>query len=76
MLAVEVCLLRPTQLVIFDTAGNDPLGVRRVLERFNSRPAEVSLIYLKTTRGTDESCLPGGICLSFAPRPLQATIVE
>jgi hypothetical protein len=76
LLALEAGLLHPPGLLIFDTAGNDPLGVHRVFERLGSRPPSLALVYLKTVGGVDEPCLPGGACLAVACRSLQTTAVE
>jgi hypothetical protein len=76
LLALEACLLHPPDLLIFDTAGNDPLGVQRVFERLVSRPPSLALAYMKTAWGVDEPCLPGAACLAVACRSLQTTAVE
>ena len=76
MLALEACLLRPPDLLVFDTSGNDSLTAHRVFGRLSTRPPALSLIYLKTRHETDDPCLPGSTCLDLVPASLQTTIVE
>jgi hypothetical protein len=76
ILALEACLLHPPDLLVFDTAGNDPLGASRVLERVAARPPSLSVIYLKTRQGADDPCLPGADCVCIGRRPLQPSAAE
>jgi hypothetical protein len=76
MLALEACLLRPPDLLVFDTAGNDPLGGRRIFDRLASRPPELSLLYLKTTCEMDDPCLPDARCLILERPSLPSGAVE
>ena len=76
LLALETCLLHPPDLLIFDTAGNDPLGIQRVFERLVSRPPLLAVVYLKLEIKQDEFCLPGAACLSVVCRSLQTAAVE
>jgi hypothetical protein len=69
MLALEACLLRPPDLLAFDTAGQNVDGIRRVFDRLTSRPAGLALVYLKTYHGGDHPCLPGAACLDLALTP-------
>ena len=69
LLTLEVNLLNPPDLLLFDTSGNDSLTESRVFERLSSRSQALSLIYLKTHRGTDSLCLPGSSCLEIAHTP-------
>lgn len=76
MLALEACLLRPPDLLVCDTAGNDPLGRNRILERLRQRPPRMSLIYCKTRHQPDEPCLPGSECIVIGCRPMQTSVRE
>ena len=71
LLALEGWLARPTNALVFDTAGNDPRGEQRVMERVAARPECLTLIYLKTSAST--MCLPGSACIRLARRTLQPT---
>lgn len=66
LLTLEVNLLNPPDLLLFDTSGNDSLTESRVFERLYSRSQALSLIYLKTHQGTDSLCLPSSSCLEIA----------
>jgi hypothetical protein len=74
LLAFEAWFARPTNALVFDTAGNDPRGEQRVMERVASRPECLTLIYLKTSAST--LCLPGGTCIGLTRRTLQPTNAE
>jgi hypothetical protein len=76
MLALEASLLRAPDLLVFDTAGNDPLGTQRIFERLAGRPADLALLYLKTQPEADEPCLPNSTCLALERCPAQPAIVE
>jgi hypothetical protein len=76
LLALEACLLRPPELLVFDTCGNDSLTAHRIFERLASRPPELSLIYLKTRHEMDDPCLPGASCLELVRSPLLETSLE
>jgi hypothetical protein len=76
LLALEACLLHPPDLLIFDTAGNDPLGIQRAFERLATRPPSLAVVYLKLHINQDEFCLPGAACLALACRSWQTTAVE
>lgn len=76
MLALEACLLRPPDLLVFDTCGNDSLTAHRIFERLASRPPQLALLYLKTKFERDDPCLPGSTCLELVRGPLQTTVVE
>ncbi len=82
MLALEACLLRPPDLLVFDTAGHDPLGISRILERVSARPPQMSVLYLKMPalwgngQEADLPCLPGADCVCIGPRPLQPSAAE
>lgn len=76
MLALEACLLRPPDLLVFDTCGNDLLGAHHIFERLASRPPQLALVYLKTRHERDDPCLPGSTCLEFVRAPSQATVAE
>jgi hypothetical protein len=76
MLALETCLLRPPDLLVFETVGHDLLTTRRIFERLSSRPPDLALIYLKTRHEMDDPCLPGGTCFDVVRAPSQAIIAE
>lgn len=69
LLALGACLLRPPDLLVFDTVGNDPQTIQHLLERLASRPPSLALVYLKTRRGAEDPCLPGAVCLEMARAP-------
>lgn len=76
MLDLEAYLLRPPDLLVFDTTGNDLLTTQYVFERLSSRSPSLALIYLKTRQRTDDPCLPDSIYLELVRATLQATTVE
>lgn len=76
IIALEACLLRPPNLLVFDTSGNDSLTARHLFERLSFRPPNLALLYLKTRLGTEDSCLPGSTCLEIIRTPSQATLAE
>jgi hypothetical protein len=69
LLALEATLLRPPDLLVFDTVGNDPQAIQHVLDRLASRPPSLALLYLKTRRGADDPCLPSASCLECVRAP-------
>jgi hypothetical protein len=75
-LALEVCLHHPPDLLVLDTAGQDPSGVHQVLERLETRPDSLAVIYLKTCLAPNSPCLPGAICHVISAVSSQATAVE
>jgi hypothetical protein len=75
-LALEACLLRPPDLLVFDTCGNDPFTIPHIFERLASRQPQFALLYLKTRFGKEDPCLPGAVCLEMARPPSPATIAE
>jgi|SRR5579884_2816207 len=76
LLALEACLLRPADLLVFDTGGNDPRGVSSILQRLAARPPGLSLLYVKARLSADEPCLSGAECVSLGCRPLQPSAAE
>jgi hypothetical protein len=76
LLAVEAILCRPLDVLIFDTAGNDPFGSRHLVDRLTSRPENLSLIYLKTVNHPDVPCLSGSTCLEIRAQPIETAFVE
>jgi hypothetical protein len=76
LLALEVSLLHPPDVLVFDTAGNDPAGVHRVWNRLADRPPDLALVYLKTVLKSSEPCLPGGRCFVVSAPRLQNAVVE
>jgi hypothetical protein len=76
MLALEACSLRPHDVLLLDTAGNDPRGKARIIDRLANLPPGVSLIYLKTRQEPDEPCLPRSECIAIAHIPLQTSVAE
>jgi hypothetical protein len=76
MLVLEACLLRPPDLLVFDTCGNDWLTAHRIFARLASRTPSFALLYLKTPQRPDGPCLPGAVCLEMVRAPAPATIVE
>lgn len=65
-LVLEACLLRPPDLLVFDTCGNDYLTTHRIFERLASRTPQYALLYLKTRFYKEDPCLPGAVCLEMA----------
>jgi hypothetical protein len=76
MLALEVCLLRPPDVLVFDAAGNDLMAINSIFNRLVSRPSGLAIVYLKTNLDEDSPCLPGASCLMLTAGPLQTTAVE
>lgn len=76
MLALEVCLLGPLDLLVFDTCGNDWLTTHRCFERLVSRPPQLALLYLKTRFEKEDACLPDSVCLEIVRAASSATIAE
>jgi hypothetical protein len=76
MLDLEACLLRPPDLLVFDTCGNDWLTAHRIFERLASHTPSFALLYLKTPQRPDGPCLPGAVCLEMVCVPTHATIAE
>ena len=63
MLALEACLLRPPDLLVFDTCGNDTETAYHIFERLASRSPQFALLYLKTRFYSDDPCLPVAACV-------------
>lgn len=76
MLALEACLLRPPDLLVFDMCGNGPEIASPIFERLASRTPPFALLYLKTRFYSYDLCLPGAVCLEMARTPAHATIAE
>jgi hypothetical protein len=76
LLALEAFLLRPSDVLIFDTAGQDPLGGRRVFDRLEAEPGPCARVYLKTGSGPLSPCYPATACLDVAAQPPKLTRVE
>jgi hypothetical protein len=76
MLDLEACLLRPPDLLVFDTCGNDYLGIQRIFERLASRTPQLALVYLKTRFEKEDPCLPGAVCIEMTRAPTHAAIAE
>jgi hypothetical protein len=76
MLALEACLLRPPDLLVFDTCGNDLLTALHLFERLTSRPPQLAMVYLKTRFESDDPCLPDAACVELVPSPSQTVLVE
>lgn len=75
MLDLEACLLRPPDLLVFDTCGNDWLTAHHIFERLASRTPSFALLYLKTTQRPDGPCLPGAVCLEMTRAASPTTLV-
>ncbi|HTU23262.1 MAG TPA: hypothetical protein VMG10_34830 [Gemmataceae bacterium] len=76
LIALEACLLRPPDLLVFDTCGNDWLTIPHIFERLVSHTPQFALLYLKTRFGKEDPCLPGATCIEFIHAPAHATIAE
>jgi hypothetical protein len=76
MLDLEACLLRPPDLLVFDTCGNDAETAHRIFERLASRTPLFALLYLKTRFYNYDPCLPGATCLEMVRASAPATIAE
>ncbi len=75
-LDLEATLLRPPDLLVFDTCGNDTETACHVFERLASRMPRFALLYLKTRFESDDPCLPGAVCLEMVRASAPATIAE
>lgn len=75
-LALEACLLRPPDLLIFDSCGNDAETASHIFKRLASRTPQFALLYLKTRFESDDPCLPGAVCFEMVRSPAHATIAE
>lgn len=76
LLALETCFLRPPDLLVFDTCGNDWLTIHHIFERLASRTPQFALLYLKTRFEKEDPCLPSAVCLEMARAPAHASIAE
>ncbi len=76
LLALEACLLRPPDLFLFDTCGNDWETIYRIFDRLASRTPQFALLYLKTRLEPEDPCLPGAACLEVVRADALATIAE
>lgn len=76
LLALEACLLRPPDVLVFDTCGNDWDTAYRIFDRLASRTPQFALLYLKTRFEPEDPCLPGAVCLEVLPARAPATIAE
>lgn len=76
MLALEACLIRPPDLLVFDTCGNDWETAYRTFDRLASRQPHFALVYLKTRFEREDPCLPGAVCLDVVRAGTLATIAE
>lgn len=76
LLTLEAILLRPPDLLAFDTCGNDYLTIHHIFERLASRTPQFALLYLKTRFHKEDPCLTGAVCLEMARTPAPATIAE
>ncbi len=74
LLALEACLLRPPDLLVFDTCGNDWETIYHIFDRLVSRQPQFALLYLKTRLEREDLCLPGAVCLEVARADALATI--
>jgi hypothetical protein len=75
-LTMDACLLRPPDVLVFDTAGNSPGCIQMIFERLAARPAGLALVYLKTATIPPSECLPGARCLALTTPALQTANVE
>lgn len=76
LLALEAALLRPSDLIVFDTMGNDLETIYHIFNRLASRQSQFALVYLKTRLEPEDPCLPGAVCLEVARADALATIAE
>lgn len=74
IIALEARLLRPPDLLIFDTCGNATETVYEVFERLASRAPQFALLYLKTRFYSDDPCLPGAACVELVRAPSPTTL--
>jgi hypothetical protein len=74
--ALEAYLLRPSDVLVFDTAGQDPLGRQRVFERLGAEARPFARVYLKTGPGPIWPCYPARACLEVAAQPPELARVE
>lgn len=76
LLALEAWLVKPRDLLVFDTGGNDPCGTRQVFDRLANRPTALALLYLKTTSNCEKLCLPDATCVALLTGKLQTVAGE
>jgi hypothetical protein len=76
LLALEACLLRPPDLLVFDTCGNDWETIYHIFDRLASRQPQFALLYLKTRLEREDPCLSGATCLEFVRAQSHAAIAE
>lgn len=76
MLALEACLLRPPDLLVFDMAGCALPTKEAVFDRLATRPSQLAVAYLKTNPDADSPCLPGATCYVIAAQSSQPATVE
>jgi hypothetical protein len=76
LIALEACLLRPPDLLVFDTCGNGPETISYVFDRLASRTPQFALLYLKTRLEKEDACLPGAVCHEVVRTGALATIAE
>jgi hypothetical protein len=74
LLTLEACLLRPPDLLVFDTCGNDWETIYHIFNRLASRTPQFALLYLKTRLEREDLCLPGAACLELVRAPSPATL--
>lgn len=74
IIALEACLLRPPDLLVFDTCGNDCFTIPHIFERLASRQPRFALLYMKTRFEKEDPCLPGAVCLEVLRAGALATI--
>jgi len=72
MLALEATLLNSPDVLVFDTAGQDSVGIQRMFERMKSRPQGLALIYLKTYLEPISPCFPAKSCLEMSRQTVSA----
>ncbi|HEX5273403.1 MAG TPA: hypothetical protein VFW33_23060 [Gemmataceae bacterium] len=73
-LALEAYLLRPSDVLAFDTAGLAPLSIRWVFDRLNAESRSFAKVYLKTN--PSPPCYPADACLDVAAQPSELARVE
>jgi hypothetical protein len=66
-LSLEAAWARGAEVVVFTTAGLDPLGVQKIFQMVSAHLPRCAAIYLSTpficNGQTGRSCLPGAVCL-------------
>lgn len=74
LIALEALLLRPPDLLVFDTCGNDCFTIPHIFARLASRTPQFALLYLKTRFEKEVPCLPGAVCFKCVRAPAHTTI--